>query len=389
MFSGLIKSRKAGLTWGYGIITPVEFKFRSSTSADAFGNFINDAESPGDEEFVGNYGVRTDLFETLFLFGSGYRLSERLSVGAALNVTLRSHVYTRDIGTKVFFSPPELTDELTTSSIQQVVDYYNVRAAIKFGASYNINNMAFGLTFLTPSISLFGNGYIFADYSAYNVMLQDVDERTNAVGVGSANKVKTNFKSPWSLGGGFSQFWDGSSINVSFEYFGEIPAYTVLDAGDVNFLRPSTIEHELSEDSLLSVLGGNKSVFNIALGYEREISDIFRLMLGIRTNGSYVEKELMDQRAIYPIGTTWDIGYLNVGGRFSNDRNDLTIGLQFGYGVDNERAFYSVGRPEGGDEPVFDITQEFARVRYFSMGVILGWNYLFRRPAEPEVNPHF
>lgn len=378
MISGLIRNRRnARVKFGYGVYTPVDYQFSSDARLEGDYNIVDDEESPGAEEFVGQYDVDTRLNETLFLLGMGYRLMDQLSVGGSIGVTIRNHIYNASVLTRTIMNVQDSTGELSVITSDEIdhMDYFQARLNGKFGISYRADNYALGFTVTTPGLTVISNGNVRADVTAINVEFRD-SMRHNLVANGAQYDLPAKYKTPWSFALGFSALLNKSYLNVSVEYFTSIPVYKIIAAEQADFIQPPDLLPEVSTEEYLSVYGGARSVFNIALGYERQVRDFFSLIAGFRTNFTYYDDALDDYYGATPLTTQWDIFYLTVGGRFSNARNDLMVGLQFGYGgapVSNLVDLSAIVGQGVLEELNSDVTG-----RYTNIGLILGWNYIFK-----------
>lgn len=152
----------------------------------------------------------------------------------------------------------------------------------------------------------------------------------------------------------------------------------MIEAAPNAFVRPASDYEELASDDFLTVYQAAKPVFNVALDYDQDFSDHFGITAGFRTNFSYYDPAVKTnvRRNTQPQLTTWDIYYTTIGFTFKNDRNDLTLGVQFGSGRDNNKQIANLANPD--EESLLQGVLEQVTASYKSNGFILGYNYIFR-----------
>jgi len=257
------------------------------------------------------------------------------------------------------------------------MDYFQVRLHIKAGISYMRDDLAIGFTLTTPSLTAYSSATVFGDVTANNIDWKG-EGRVNLIANDRQESLQARYKTPLSMAAGFTRNWSRSGINFTGEFFTRIKKYKLIDAAPNAFVRPASDFEELASDDFLTVYEAAKPVFNVAVGYEHDFSDHFGITMGFRTNFSSYDPEVRnnERRNIQPQLTTWNIYYATLGFTFKNDRNDLTLGLQFGYGKDGQRAIVNLSNPEEG--LLLQGALGNVKATYKSLGVIFGYNYIFR-----------
>ena len=388
VISGILRTRmNTKVKFGYGVHTPSDFKFIGDTRLDKVEDIIDDEESPGPEEFLGTYRINSRLSETLFMFGAGYPVTEKLSVGVTLGVIVRNQLFASDqlYRTILNSEPPKNEIFAVTFNRSDIMSYLQVRTGLKFGLSYQEEKHAFGLTLTTPSLSIYSTADVSADYTGSRLKYPN-GTRGDVVASAGEVKLSANYKNPWSIGAGYTYHLENGSISVAAQYFGRIKPFRMIEASPGPFFRPAYVFPGISADSILSVYHAAKPVFNLAIGFDRQLTKSFGLMTGFRTNFSYFDPALLRSIGVTPRSTSWDIYYATFGGRFSNTRNDLMFGIQVGYGGQAVTGLLDI-RDDDGDGNFLEPGGE-AKGRYWNIGLIIGWNYIFRsKPSkEPDDN---
>jgi len=378
MIAGLINLNLDNrFTFGYMIASPILFEFKSTTRTDGFFDIVDDDESPGLEEYIGQFTIGGRVKETQVSFAVGYKHSGFLGYGASLAFTSRSHDYNKVHLNRLILNTPGSDLNTVTSDLVAVMDYFQIRLHIKAGISYIREDLAVGFTVTTPSLTAHSSATVFGDVTANNINWKDKG-RVNVIANDRQESLNARYKTPLSLATGITRTWPGSSINFSAEFFTAIKKYKLIEAAPDAFVRPASDFEELASDDFLTVYEAAKPVFNFAIGYEHDFSKRFGITAGFRTNFSSYDPEVRNNeyRNIQPQLTTWDIYYTTVGFTFKNDRNDLTLGLQFGYGKGSQRQYANLTNPEEGN--LLQGVLEDVTASYKSLGFIFGYNYIFR-----------
>jgi hypothetical protein len=374
LFIGGIFSKKENkLKLGYSVMSAVDFGFKATARLDDKVQVVNDVESPGEEEFIGQSSINSKLSELVFGIGGGYRLSPRWSVGFSNIITVRSQTVAKATYTRFFLNQP--STPLVSSSFVRSADYYNVRYAPRIGVNYQEGNFSAGLTITLPSISIMGNGTITADIIGNNILYNG--SRTSLLANDRQEKLKSTFKSPLAVTAGINWRHNKSSIGVAAQYFGEIGIYDILKAAPSAFVRPAAFNTSLGSEQFLRLKTAAKSVFNIAVGYEYEIRPNLLLSGSIRTNGSYFDNNLLDTKGIRADLTTWDIYHFTAGTTFSRGRSKMTLGLLFSTGTDNSRE--ETGDLTNPDEGNFlQGSSVITKATYSSIGLLIGYAFALK-----------
>jgi len=378
MIAGLINLNLDNrLTFGYMIASPALFEFKSTSRQDGFIDIVDEEESPGDEEFIGQFTIGAKVKETQFSIATGYKHSKNLSYGASLALTTRSHDYSKIFLSRFILNTPGPDLKTVTSDIVSVMDYFQIRLHIKAGISYIREDLSIGFTLTTPSLTAYSSASVFGDVTVNNIDWKG-EGRVNLLANDRQESLNARFKTPLSLAAGITRTWKRSSINFSGEFFTGIKKYKLIEAEPNAFVRPASDFEELASDDFLTVYEAAKPVFNFAIGYEHDFSDHFGITAGFRTNFSSYDTEVRnnEHRNIQPQLTTWDIYYSTIGFTFKNDRNNLTLGLQFGYGKDSQKQITNLSNPE--EETLLQSALQDVKASYKSLGFIFGYNYIFR-----------
>ena len=367
LISGSIRTRNFRLRMGYGLIAPVGFNFKANARTDSRVNIVEEPESPGAEEFIAQSSIDTRLSEITGIYGLGYKLNDHWAVGLSNLFTVRSQNFNRTTLSRVLMNNPENT--LISATFLRSTSYFHVRYAPKIGLAYKKGNWGWGLTLTAPSIGLFGNGSVAADVLGTNVMLRG--KRTRILANDQQEKLKTRFRSPFSLSTGVVWHQRRSMIGFSADYYFGQEIYDVLRAEPADFLRPAEAFPELGSDDFLRVKSGNKPVFNWAIGYEYQWKPTVSLTASVRANNSFYDRKLSSTIGIKPEFTSWDIYHFTLGTTLKKGRM-TSAGSTGEHPVDN-----TVTQPDEDNLLLGSLT--ITKANYFNIGALLGYTYTFKK----------
>jgi hypothetical protein len=200
------------------------------------------------------------------------------------------------------------------------------------------------------------------------------DERVSFVGSDRQSKLKSTFRSPFSISAGVTYTHPKNVIGVTAAYFSGIDPYKILNANPASFLRPESVFSEFTSDNILIVWGGANRVINVAIGYERILSEKLSLFLSARNDQTYF-KPVADP-GIQTTLTNWDILHTSVGAIISKERSSLTVGLLPSFGSNNR---FLQSAEINTENDFFGNGTRSTEASYFAMGVLLGYTYKFRK----------
>ena len=371
---GMIRTGSEKWKVGYAFIAPVDFKFKGVARVDGNYDLVEDSESPGLEETVGEASLNNKTSELIVAMGIGHRINENWSVGLSNLFTVRSLNYQSSLSTYIFLNQGEAP--LIGTNILQNADYYNVRYAAKLGVVYQKDKWDVGLTLTTPSLNLFGQGSVASNIAIRNLKVID-DNRISGVASARQAELKTKFKSPFSVALGTNYSFGRSHLGVAVQYFASTDIYDVMEPAPGSFVRPIDLAPQLQSDEFLSLQAAAESVFNIAVGYEYEVSESLSILGGLRTDMSYYNEDLNDVAGIKPTISDWDIYHFTGGVTFNRKNSSLSLGLLLSGGTNDSYEQTGSFDPENPDLVAGSTT--ITKATYSSFGLLLGYTFYFKK----------
>jgi hypothetical protein len=391
--SGLLPKRQTNrFTVGYAITVPTEFSFKTSARLADKKDIVAEADSKGAEEYVGQFSNNTRLSENMISLGMAYKLTDKLSVGLTHSVIYRSHTYTKTELARMILNNTAAT--LVSTGETQTIEYTNLRYAAKVGIAYKSGTISAGLTVSGPSVVLGGSGTIARDITADNLQINtqlDPKKTPNYARIFvSANDrqtaLKTTYKSPLSIAGGFVYANKRTTLAIGAEWFAAISIYNIMSPQDNLFKRPTNLA--LDGTKFLEVNASNKSVFNWSVGYHRVVTPNLSLSTGFRTNNSFYDRTF-DNRVIQTTRKTltnnplildissWNIYHFVLGGTFSQERRDISLGINVSFAAEGSlKQFANFDKPT---EASFLMGQQTTtNASFLSYGLLLGYTFRFK-----------
>jgi hypothetical protein len=200
--------------------------------------------------------------------------------------------------------------------------FWNVRALLKVGASFDFRPLAFGVALTMPSISFFGDGNTFYNDSVVNLDLNGDDIRDSYLASNYQEGLSSTYRSPASIAIGTSYGYRTMTFHFSAEYFGRTDTYNILET---EIFHSQTTGNTFTAD----VTGGMNEVFNFGIGLDHKFSEKFSIYGGLTTDRSGWRSD------VNTTFTSWDLYHVTLGSAFKVFEIDWTIGMGFSWGGDD------------------------------------------------------
>jgi len=371
---GMISKEDSEWKIGYAFINPVSFDFKGVARVDGDFDTVEEAESAGLEETVAEASIASRTSELTFAVGLGKKVNDRLSFGISNLFTVRSHSYQRALSTYTFLNDGGPT--LVGGNLIQNADYYNVRYAAKLGMVYQLGKWSTGLTITSPSLNLFGNGTVAANVAARNLKLID-ENRISGVATDRQAKLKSKYKSPFSVALGTNYSGKNSSFGIAAQYYAGVDMYNILDPVPGSFVRPAELAPQLQSDQFLRIRSAAKSVLNVAVGYEYIVDESLSILASARNDMSYFDEDLNNGPGIKSSISSWNIYHFTAGVTLKRKNSSLSLGLLYSTGGDNR--YEQAGAFNPDDLDLVEGTTTITNANYSNIGLLLGYTFYFKK----------
>ena len=405
MISGLYRLKNAHQhTFGYSIIGKQQNGIKFSARRDGKLNVIQNSNSPGDEEFIAQYNLKTGLNEQLFGLTYAYQFNQRFSLGVTNYVAYRTQYLEEsavcraipDIGSYYY----DYVTPLVASNYISSFEFNNIRALWKLGFSLDLDRLKLGLTITTPSLNLGGKAMVNTDFSLYDMningsewsgyisdfnndslLIYDSDnfqywELLTFTGNDRQQGLKTVYKSPLSIALGAQYSWDKTTICGTMEWFQSVPLYDQVIPKNTPFGRPTWENGDLTSDQMLALREGSKTVTNIAVGIDQQVTAKLHLLAGARSNFSHYEPyfEADGNSMSY---TTLDLYHVTLGALMKREKSDMSVGISYGFGSDNA-AYQPVNFSNSNELNYLFGEASTVTANFSTIGLIIGYTYYLK-----------
>lgn len=298
---------------------------------------------PGTEYFGAEISISGKGKQEWMGFSWAYPLNDKTSIGASGYLSTLSNAK----GSIINLQALTESNQVAIYRFNKSSSYKHTNLLFKTGLSYNSDKIIVGLTILTPSIKLKGNGSFQNEY--FFAGIEDIDDNPNIYLTSYQNNLATKIKSPWSVGVGFTYFLGKSKIHLSSEWFSAIPKYTIMETkdyigqseGDTNSFR--LVEHY-------------RNVINGGIGLELYLSKNISFFSSFSTDFSAVVNDVNKfiENRTEASNSTFLADFYHFGGGFVLDLKgaDVTLGVtRTGAELNLPRPF---SFPEGDGDEIFD-----------------------------------
>jgi hypothetical protein len=349
MVAGLLPMKWFGGRMGYSFLTRQHMDFRMV----ARDGLVVGLDADADTLSIGGEAIfEQHMGEYWGGLTWSRALNEDVSVGTTLYGVYRSQ-RTRLQGLVQAFGAGGYGASGTTL---REIDFYSAGALAKIGLLWQMHVLEWGVSFTTPGLQVMGSGDAMGVRSVTgDVNFDGVPDAGAMVSYGTG--LDADYHSPMSVALGISfDAWD-AAIHLTGEYFGSVDEYTVLDSPATDGGPGVTGVDEQYRNAA-------KSVFNVGIGFEREVGErgtVYAAFVTDRSARKAVE-------GLPVTVSTWDIYNVSGGVALNISETELTLGLGYAWGS------HPVEReiPQTGDLPPNVVPTEAKYTRFkFIIGIAL------------------
>jgi hypothetical protein len=400
--------------FGYSILTKNQTGIKASSRIDKELNVIPEYNNAGDEEFIGQFGLKTTLNEQWFGGCYSYKFNNHFSLGFTAFGAYRTQSMEYSYTSKVIL--PSLSDysifitPLISYSDIQSVEMATLRGIGKIGLALSYSRIDLGLTITTPSLPIYGSSTIQRDELSNNINLDDknfteyaqnatnntqfilaadsfrFDLNQNTFSVNdrqssSTDKIKTTYKSPLSIAAGIvfksksldEYLMPKRKLFFSFEYFSSIDPYYLIEPEARGVIRPLNDNYQYTSVDFMGIMEAPRSVFNMAVGFEQRITKKINLLASFRTNNSFSDGYYSDMSISQSF---WNLWHFSLGGIYKKKRSAISIGLSYCDGFGQMQPYVVMTDPK---EENFLQGNDYVTTSIFrSISLSLGYTYFFK-----------
>ncbi len=298
---------------------------------------------PGEEYFGAELTQSSKGKEEWMGFSWAYPVNDKLSIGASGYLS----VINQGKGNIINLQALTESSQVAIYRLNKNFSFTHYNLLWKAGLSYQAGKMLLGLTILTPSIKLKGNGNY--QNELFFSGIEGISENPDAYTTSYQDKLDTKYRSPWSIGAGLTYFVGKSKIHFSSEWFSSVSKYTIMEAA-------SHLGQSAGDTNVFKLVDEFKSVINAGVGIEIYLTNNISFYTSFSTDFSavtdnvarFVENEAEAYNSIFKSN------FYHYGGGFVLDLKgaDVTLGLTYtGANLTLPRPFTF---PEDSDDDIFD-----------------------------------
>jgi hypothetical protein len=400
--------------FGYAILTKNQTGIKTSSRSDTVLDVLPIYNNPGNEEFIGQFSLKSSLNEQWFGGCYSYKFNSHFSLGLSLFAAYRSQSKEYSYVARVI--PPTLSDyslfvtPIIAYNDVQSVEMTSVRGIGKIGLAMSFPRIDFGLTLTSPGLPFYGSttiqrdellsnlnadGNNFSDYTANATTYKDFvvasdsfrfnlySYTTNDRQSSSTDNIQSTYKSPLSVAAGIvfkSKATDDLKIPkrkfyFSVEYFAPISNYYLIEPEERGVIRPLKDNYNYTSIQYMGITESVRSVVNFAVGYEQRISKRIRLLASFRTNNSYLD--LNEPFSDMQLNDTfWNLWHYSIGAVYKKKRSDISLGFLYCDGFGLTDPYVVMSDPK---ENTFLQGENYTTYASFmSIAFCIGYTYYFK-----------
>ncbi len=361
------------IIYSVGGLSRYDFNNAFQMDFEQLDNYLNPPDRI--DVFQGQFRYNNRTRENWIIGAVGYRLSEKVGIGLAGNIFIKTTDYIKSYTANAFPEDelegnPETFADLASEFGQERLDYRAIGFILKPAANFDFDALKIGITISLPAINL-GLLNNFAERAQQSIR---PDEVVDIINIADGKKAYSGvYKTPFSINIGGHYDFGKFDLAVSAEWFSKIDRYNMIkekkNSEDLQF-PPS------SDPNFAIPVLAHRSIFNIGVSWQAEVKDNFNYYGSFRTDYSFFDQDVVNTSEDFtPIATTWDIYHFTSGIQYSGPRADLTLGFNFGHGrQDNYQQFVDM---TGASQENFlrGEPEAISKARYNNFSVTLGFNF--------------
>jgi len=284
-----------------------------------------------------------------------YPLTSKMAIGVSQYLSIRS----QKTRSQLLVQSLNPAGDVATSIILRQFEYKSFDLIWKAGWGMKLDPFTLGITVTTPGVHITGNGSSLVDVAVSGVKS---DTLSNPVFAANFQQdVSAQYRSPWSVGGGFSCGLGKHRVHFSAEWFDAVKQFEVLETED--FIIQSSeetasnkVDHELQ--SVVNYGVGLEIFFKEQLsGYASFVTDYSAAVPGTQTNLAV---------------SFWDIYHLSAGAAFTLGRSEFTLGASYSFG--NDRLERTVEFPNAGASNRISELLKDSELSYRRIKMLIGFS---------------
>ena len=360
IFAGTFKSRKNDkITMAYAYFNTGSYNNRLSTE------FVEQFDKENVSYVAYNkYDIRTRYSEDWVGAGVSYRINEHWGIGFIPYV----HLYTIQFMQRSHIDIAESQNE--NDLLYGFGDFRESRLfspglLLNMGIVYSKGDHEFGLSFITPRINVVP--------LAYSSVERTVTEYSDSTDVNRAilddPDFKARIKRPWEINLGYAYLHENRAFKMRASLYSAVEKYVM---GEESNSSIRIGRFRLPDEHSFLPVSSNQLTLNLGIGYEWNVKDDLRLVLGYRTDFSYFNKGDYTFEDFTTVLIHWDLHHFSAGIDWKYKWLKLNTGVDYAFSYQgNVSQFVDLDSLNNGNTGGVELSSN-ARVRYNQFKVFIG-----------------
>ncbi len=333
----------------------------------------------GNELFIGSTDYSNDFNEQWGVVSVAHQLNQSWSIGLSTIAAYRYQYY------RSSSEGLSLVDDASASlvSLKTSTDllYVNWRLLWKLGLAWQEGRWKAGLTITTPTINLYGDADVQSEIVIGGLKaLVPTSQIDNLIISDRQERKPIHYKHPLSIGFGLAYEANHYKLELGAEYFFQISKYHILSSEPRITIYPGgALPLNDRYLPIVDVLGYNKPLLNVSLGYRYEVSDIYSLYSSFRTDFNNYSNPEFNDGGINLWGREWDLYHLVIGGSRLKDKEMIHIGVEITAGMKSDLRMLSDYNSPVMANLLFSEAERKMEGTDLGFSLIIGYTYSFSK----------
>ena len=302
---------------------------------------------------VSSSANEASVFESLSEYWPGVTWSKSVSNNIGIGATLYFPYRSQSVRNQVLLQKMDSTKTNSAVILFEDYTYFNLRALLKFGASFKLDPLMLGITVTTPSLNLFGTGSTAMNLSATNIDSSILGELPTFAS-DFQEDLSAQFRSSLSIAVGAAYYLENTSFYFTAEWFNKVNEFNIMNP---NSFHAQSSGEEIEYNSAYSL----NPVINFGFGIKHIVNANYTYYGSITTDQTAFVPDKVNKFAL----SNWDIIHIRVGGMFKFDNLSITLGLGYGF----EDNIYDGSRIFGQRK------SDRSDVVYHQLDIVFGFTY--------------
>lgn len=374
--SGIAKFRRLpDITFTYAIFNKQQSKlnFRESyyEELDLYSQF------EGDEKYYSKYEYFDEINETWFGIGAGFLMSEKWSAGLSLFFAYRSETSFSNIENNVFDSNDDL---VANTRFNRRVKFNQLGMIFKIGVAYEDEYVSWGATVTTTGIpTLLFDGASIQRQESVNLP----GSRLHYYDVYN-DWTNSWFKNPWELDAGVQFLFLGGIVNGRMNLFSQVSPYSITGFDDEAIVA-SNVEKPIYPNKN-KVMYASKRIFNFAIGYEREVTENWVLLSGIKVDRNVFDTNKLSRTENWvPTISYWNLYSVTLGFDYiTPNSNNIIFGLSYRFSFRSAHSqLVNLSDPDP-DNYLLGTVDNSSETSINGLALVVGYTLNFSKPKSSK-----